>query len=58
MIKALPRAVVGNDTPYFKLFGKQVNLSYSRTIGAKAFLHVKTCNGKLEPEACGAFLVR
>ena len=54
----LPHAHLGNQTPYFKMFGTQASLQYLRVIGAPAFVHVETYTSKLDPRAWEGRLVR
>ena len=38
----VPRTALGNITSYKALYGKDANLGYLRTIGARAFVHLET----------------
>ena len=40
---------LGTETPFKRLYGKEANLSHLKTIGARAFVHIKDAK-KLEPK--------
>ena len=41
---------LGTETPFKRLYGKEANLSHIKTIGARAFVHIKDAK-KLEPKS-------
>ena len=41
---------LGTETPFKRLYGKEANLSHLKTIGARAFVHIKAAK-KLEPKS-------
>ena len=53
----LPHARLNNETPYYRMFGKQASLVHLRVIGARAFVHVELHQSKLEPRAWEGKLV-
>ena len=40
----IPHSVIKMETPYTMLYGKEAGLSHIRTIGARAFVHIKDAN--------------
>ncbi len=57
LINRLPHKALRGDTPYFRMFGKQANLSFLRIIGSRAFVHVEGHTTKLQPKAWEGVLV-
>ncbi|CAM9369359.1 unnamed protein product, partial [Hapterophycus canaliculatus] len=53
----LPHVHLGNETPYFRMFGTQASLQHLRVIGSSAFVHVETYKTKLDPRAWEGKLV-
>ena len=46
----IPHSGLHTETPFKPLYGKETNLSYVKTIGARAFVHIKDAK-KLEPKS-------
>ena len=57
LINRLPHKALKGDTPYFRMFGKQANLSFLRIIGSRAFVHEEGHTTKLQPRAWEGVLV-
>ena len=53
----LPHVHLGNETPYFRMFGTQASLQHLRVIGSSAFVHVETHKAKLDERAWEGKLV-
>lgn len=53
----LPHVNMNNETPYFRMFGKQAPLQHLRVIGSSAFVHVETYTAKLDTRAWQGQLV-
>eukprot|EP00903_Cladosiphon_okamuranus_P021322 g19592.t1 len=51
LVNRLPHKALKDDTPYWRMFGKQANLSFLRIIGSRAFVHVEGQTTKLQPRA-------
>ena len=51
LINRLPHTAIGGDTPYHCMFEKHADLSFSRIIGTRAFMHVEGYTTKLQPKA-------
>lgn len=45
-----PHSALGIATPYKKLLGEEANRMHLRVFGAKAFVHIETHTGELEPK--------
>ena len=56
LINRLPKALKG-DTPCYRMFGKQADLSFLRVNDARAFVHVEGHTTKLQPKAWEGVLV-
>ena len=56
-INRLPHKALKGDTPYYRMFGKQADVSFLRVIGARAFVHVEGHTTKLQPKAWEGVLV-
>ena len=39
LINGLPHEAIGGDSRYYRMFGKQADLSYLRIIGTRALVH-------------------
>ncbi|CAB1109566.1 unnamed protein product [Ectocarpus sp. CCAP 1310/34] len=57
LINRLPHKALKGDTPYFRMFGKQANLSFLRIIGSRAFVHIEGHTTKLQAKAWEGVLV-
>ena len=57
LINRLPLKALKGDTPYYRMFGKQANLSFLRIIGSRAFVHIEGHVTKLQPKAWEGVLV-
>ncbi|CAB1104474.1 unnamed protein product [Ectocarpus sp. CCAP 1310/34] len=57
LINRLPHKALQGDTPYYRMFGKQAELSFLRIIGCRAFVHVEGHTNKLQPKAWEGILV-
>ena len=57
LVNRLPHKAIKGDTPYWRMFGKQANLSFLRIIGSRAFVHVEGHTTKLQPRAWEGVLV-
>eukprot|EP00752_Nemacystus_decipiens_P017171 g15384.t1 len=57
LVNRLPHKALKGDTPYYRMFGKQANLSFLRIIGSRAFVHVEGHTTKLQPKAWEGVLV-
>ena len=53
----IPHSALGSDTPYYRMFGKNVDLSFLRVIGPRAFVHEEGHRDKLEQRAWEGVLV-
>ena len=53
----LPHVHLNNETPYYRMFGKQASLRHLRVIGSSAFVHVETYKTKLANRAWPGILV-
>ena len=53
----LPHVHLGNQTPYFRMFGKHASLQHLRVIGSSAFVHIETHKSKLDQRAWEGKLV-
>ena len=51
LINRLPHKALKGDTPYYRMFGKQADLSFLRVNDARAFVHVEGHITKLQPKA-------
>lgn len=52
-----PHRIIGGDTPYYRMFVKQINLSFLRTIRARAPVHMERCTIRLQEKAWERVLV-
>ena len=57
LINRLLDKAIGGDSPYYRMFGKQADLSYSRTIGTRAFVVVECYTKKLQARPWEGFLI-
>lgn len=57
LINKLPYEVIAFDTPYHRLSKKHADLSFIKTTGARAFIHVETHTTKLQLKAWEGRLV-
>eukprot|EP00903_Cladosiphon_okamuranus_P012044 g11309.t1 len=57
LVNRLPHKALKGNTPYWRMFGKQANLSFLRIIGSRAFVHVEGHNTKRQPRAWEGVLV-
>ena len=47
----IPHRALGSDTPYYRMFGKNADLSFLRVIGSRAFVHEEGHRDKLDERA-------
>ena len=47
----IPHRALGSDTPYYRMFGKNADLSFLRVIGSRAFVHEEGHRDKLDQRA-------
>ena len=47
----IPHSALGSDTPYYRMFGKNADLSFLRVIGSRAFVHEEGHRDKLQQRA-------
>ena len=47
----IPHSALGSDIPYYRMFGKNADLSVLRVIGPRAFVHEEGHRDKLEQRA-------
>eukprot|EP00903_Cladosiphon_okamuranus_P014960 g13848.t1 len=57
LVNRLPHKALKGDTPYWRMFGKQANLSFLRIIGSRAFVYVEGYTTKLQARAWEGVLV-
>ena len=57
LMNRLPHTAIGGDTPYYRMFGKQANLSFLRIIGTRAFVHEEGYRRKLQEKAWEGVLI-
>ena len=53
----LPHANLGNETPYYRMYGEQASLKHLRVIGSTAYVHIEPHKTKLDPRAWEGKLV-
>ena len=53
----MPNSALSNDTPYYRMFGKNYDISFMRVIGSRAFVHVRRHHEKLDKRAWEGILV-
>ena len=57
LLNRLPNTTIGDDMPYYRMFGKHVDLSFLPTIGARDFVHNEGHLRKLDPRAREGVLI-
>ena len=57
LINRLLHKAIGGDSPYYRMFGKQADLSYLRVMGTRAFAHVEGFTKKLQARAWEGVLI-
>ena len=53
----IPHCALGSDTPYYRMFGENADLSFLRVIGSRAFVHEEGHRDKLDQRAREGVLV-
>ena len=53
----IPRSALGSDTPSYRMFGKNADLSFLRVIGSRAFAREEGHRDKLDQRAWGGVLL-
>ena len=58
ILNRVPSAILGGQTPYHKLFGKQARVDHLRVFGCRAYVQVyEDQRGKMDPKAWKGILV-
>ena len=47
----IPHSALGSDALYYRMFGKNVDLSFLRVMGSRAFVHKEAHRDKLDQRA-------